>query len=222
MASVTQQTDSNFRWFVYFDAERDQWFQNEVDRLAVGAFEPVWVDGQFSAEKAVATIAKQSAAPWLITTRVDNDDALARDFIDTVQNQFEHQELEFINFKSGLQLSDEGGVYHCSEPSNPFITLIEKRGLQDPVGVYIEQHNRVSNHGPLRQVAAHPMWLQMVHGRNIHNVVHGVRADPAILMRFFDIRAEAAPMSRLALRTQQARTIALFFVRFLKRLSHVR
>jgi Putative rhamnosyl transferase len=221
IASVTQQTNRNFRWLVYFDNERAQWFQNEVDRLAVDAFEPVWVDGRFSAEKEVAAIAERSVAPWLITTRLDNDDALARDFIDVLQNQFKKQELEFLNFRSGLQLSEEGGVYHRRESSNAFVSLIERRGSQPPIGVYVDQHNRVYRHGPLRQVAAHPMWLQMVHERNISNMVHGVRANPAILKRFFDIQAVVAPMSPVALRTQQAKTATVLLSHALLRHVHL-
>ncbi|MET3175524.1 UNVERIFIED_ORG: hypothetical protein ABIB52_003391 [Arthrobacter sp. UYCu721] len=205
--SVVNQTNKNFKWLIYFDAERDEWFQHEVDRLAVGAFEPVWIDGPLSAEMAAAAVQERACADWVITTRVDNDDALSRDFIDAVQLQFNHQDLEFINFQSGLQLSDEGEVYHRSDPSGPFISLIERRKETPLRGVYVGRHDRIAEYGPVRQIVAHPMWLQMVHGLNIGNALRGIRAAPEILDEYFDVQVRPAEITNLRLRASQLTTI---------------
>lgn len=198
--SVLRQTTQNFRWLAYFDAERESWFEREVERLADGVFEPIWVAGELTPDLSAASVAERSSAPWVITTRVDNDDALARDFIEQVQLQFRHQETaEFINFSDGLQLSDGGKVFRRSDPSNAFISLIEKRTKKCPIGVYIDRHDRVSKHAPMRQVSTHPMWLQMVHGQNIGNTIRGVRAAPTILAQYFEVDAVAAPIMRFQL-----------------------
>ena len=62
----------------------------------------------------------------LITSRLDNDDAIARDFVEMVQNCFTKQEVEFINFTYGAQYSD-GRMFARLDPSNAFISLIERR-----------------------------------------------------------------------------------------------
>jgi hypothetical protein len=204
--SVVSQTEPNFTWLVYFDAERDPWFQTEIDRLSEGAFEPIWVDGPMTSDRAPADIASRSDSPWIITTRVDNDDALARDFIAKVQAEFAHQDCQFINFQSGLQMSDEGGIYHLSIPSNPFMSLVEKRTEKLPLGVFVDWHNRVSKLGPLKQVATHPMWIQMVHGRNITNTIGGIRANPKLMKLFFDVDMNASPLGKLQLAASQITT----------------
>jgi hypothetical protein len=59
-ASVVSQTEPSFTWLVYFDADRDPWFQTEIDRLSEGAFEPIWVDGPMTSARAAADIASRS------------------------------------------------------------------------------------------------------------------------------------------------------------------
>lgn len=220
--SITRQTNKNFRWIVYFDAERDEWFQREVDRLAPGAFEPIWVDGQLTSEKSASDVADRADTEWVITTRVDNDDAVARDFTASIQHEFEHQDFEFINFQAGLQLSTDGEVFHRVDPSNAFISLIEKKRDGGQIsGVYLDWHDRISAHGPIRQVQAHPMWLQMVHGLNIGNAIRGIRADPALLAQHFDVDAQAKPVSQAALRLSQVKTAAALAARVVSKPSRL-
>lgn len=221
-SSVISQTERNFTWLVYFDAEPDSWFQAEIDRLSAGVFEPIWVDGQLTPERAPADVASRSDAPWAITTRLDNDDALARDFIAQVQAQFTHQDCEFVNFQLGLQLSDEGGLYHSSNRSNPFISLMEKRTKMAPIGVWVDWHDRVSRHGPMKQVATHPMWVQMIHDRNISNTINGIRANPKLLQRFFDVDMETSPLTKLQLTTCQITSVISLEWRKVRNLSYAR
>lgn len=220
-SSIINQTNKNFRWLVYFDAERDEWFQREVDRLSAGGvFEPIWVEGPLDPQKTMAPVAERAISDWVITTRLDNDDAVAFDFIESIQSEYSGQDLEFINFQSGLQLSDDGGLYHRLDPSNAFISLIEKR-REALTGVYIDWHDRVASHGPIRQVNSHPIWLQMVHGQNIGNAIRGVRAKPQLLERHFVVQAAAKPTSPTALRLSQARTAASLMFRVLQKPSRI-
>jgi hypothetical protein len=215
--SVINQTNKNFRWLIYFDAERDEWFQKEVDRLSVGVFEPIWVDGPLTAEKAAAAVQKRSAAPWVITTRVDNDDALARDFIEAVQAQFSREDHQFINFQAGLQMSDDGAVYRRSDPSSPFISLIERRTEKPLNGVYMGRHDKIAAFGPIRQIVAPPMWLQMVHGLNIGNALRGIRAAPDAVNDYFDVQVRPAEITKMQLRASQFRTVVQLAVHVFRR-----
>lgn len=220
--SLASQTNKDFRWIVLFDSEREPWFEAEVERLSRdGLFEPVWVEGPFEPAAAARLFAERSSADWLITTRVDNDDALARDFIDMVQSQFERQKVEFVNFQSGLQLTDTGELFHRLDPSNAFISLIEKRDGEAPRGVYVDWHDRVEKHGPMRQVRSHPMWLQMVHGRNIGNQARGVRADPGLLAQYFDVHREAATVTRSKLMVSKAGSAIKLAARVIRKPSRI-
>lgn len=217
--SLRSQSVNGFRWLVYFDAERDEWFQQEVDRLSEGTFEPIWVEGEFIQEGTVNDITERASKPWVISTRVDNDDAVAVDFIAAIQSEF-RERTEFVNFTSGLQLSDDGAVFYRSDPSNAFISLIEPRS-GDLMGVYVAWHDRVGSFAPVRQVVTHPMWVQMVHGLNIGNAVRGVRANPSLLARHFKIGREARGVGRAALLYYQATSAGLLALRVLRRPQRV-
>jgi hypothetical protein len=214
--SIKSQTVQDFEWLVYFDAERDQWFEDEVYRLAADTFTPVWVEGRFSPQDCAADIGARASKKWVITTRVDNDDALARDFVEQVQGCFAGV-TEFVNFTSGLQLTDDGRAYHRSDPSNAFISLIEPVTDGPLMGVYVAWHDRVSAYAPVRQVTTHPMWVQMVHGKNIANALHGIRADHKIVAAHFDIGINAAPLSRPALLGSQAVSAVALSLRIIRK-----
>lgn len=207
--SITGQTEKGFKWLVFFDDERDQWFQKEVDRLSAGVFEPIWVSGALTTGLIAESVAARSSSPWLITTRMDNDDAAARDFIETIQAEFSGQEFEFINLKSGMQLTDDGALFRWVDLSSPFISLVERRMQQLPRTVHLDGHDRLHRHGHIRQAkSAHPMWIQMVHGRNLANTAKGVRASPAALSNHFDIDCRVVPIGALSLRITQVTTLA--------------
>lgn len=220
--SIRSQTNKDFRWLVLFDSIKEMWFGEEIARLSEdGSFEPIWVDGPMTPEWLGATIASFSNAEWLITSRVDNDDAVSRDFVDLVQSQFALQNFEFINFQSGLQLTDSGELFHRLDPSSAFISLVEKRNGSLPKTVYLASHSEVAHHGTVRQVRSHPTWLQMIHGRNMANEVLGVRADPTLLAKHFDIKVPASEMSRGELMASKAKSAAALALRVLEKPSRL-
>lgn len=203
--SVRSQTSQAFRWIVLLDAQSPPWLHGAISRLADGLFEPVWIDGFFTPPRAAKLVTERSSADWLITSRLDNDDAIARDYIEAVQACFTRQ-IGFINFPSGLQLTDTGELFHRVDPSNPFVSLIERR--DDSQGVYHIRHDHALAFGKVRQVKSRPMWLQMIHDRNAGNQANGVRAYPALLDQFFAVEVSAKPASKVALWASQVRSSA--------------
>nr|WP_281359110.1 glycosyltransferase [Pseudarthrobacter oxydans] len=213
--AVREQSAQAFKWLVYFDAEREEWFEEAVNALADGVFEPVWVAGKFDPKACARDVRTRSSQPWVITTRVDNDDALARDFVEQVQAQFAER-TEFVNFTAGMQLTDDGRLLHRSDPSNAFISLIEPNS-DTLMSVYVDWHDRVSKYAPIRQVRTHPMWVQMVHGRNIANKVHGIRANPALLSKYFEVNLTAARIGMIQLVAHQMTSIASLAFRVVRK-----
>jgi hypothetical protein len=181
----------------------------------------VWIDGPLSPEIIACILTERATTPWVISSRLDNDDALARDYIESVQTEFRRQDAEFINFTGGLQLSDEGALYYRSDPSNAFLSLIEKRTDKPLIGVFVDWHDRVSKHAPVRQVSTHPMWLQMVHGRNIGNAIRGIRADYRLLAMHFDVDATASPIGRSQLLARQTASAVSLAWRVVRKPSRV-
>ena len=183
--TVRAQEGAPFRWLVLFDERCPDDFRSTVADLAGdGTFLPLWTREPFRRDSYSAPIAAMSETPWLITTRLDSDDGLATDFLAAVQRQFGRQRLEFVAFTRGLQIDRSGAVYQADYVSNPFLSLVERRGGSAPLTVYAAKHATASALAPLRAVKAPPMWLQVVHDHNVSNIVNGVRTPPAALDKF--------------------------------------
>ncbi|MHC9045972.1 glycosyltransferase [Microbacterium saperdae] len=178
-SSLTRQTSRTFQWLVFFDIDTPTWLREEIDELSPGLFTPVYVSS-WAPQIAQSAVAEVSTAPYLITTRIDSDDAVARQFVADVQSHFDDQESLYINLLSGVQVERSGEVYRYDEPSNPFISYIEKRVKTAlPRTVFQNlSHGRSREFGDLLNVVGPPRWMQIIHGSNIANGVRGLRVRP--------------------------------------------
>ena len=174
LPSVVAQRGATFHWLVFCDAASPEWFKQKMS--SYGALvSTLYIDGPATDEviaKSVATTGLASR-PYLITTRLDNDDALGVDHLRLVQLKFKQQEREFLIFPFGLQLY-RGRLYNTYWRSNPFLSLTEKiRADGSFTTVMCVEHNRVREAGRVRTILSAPQWLQVIHGSNLLNTLRG-------------------------------------------------
>ena len=209
-SSLARQTERGFQWLVFFDVDTPEWLREEIDALRVDLFTPVYVSSWSSgiAQQAVAGV---SSAPYLITTRIDSDDAVARQFVADVQSHFDRQESLYINLLCGVQVERTGEVYRYDEPSNPFISYIEKRADSVPPRTvfFSLSHGRSRWYADLLNVVGPPRWMQVIHGSNIANCVRGPRARPEPFEADFDLELPFdREVSARRYRQERARSVA--------------
>jgi hypothetical protein len=187
--SVRAQTERDFRWLVFLDDRCPDDFREEIEELGHDLFEPVWGHRLFWSGVASDAVAERSQAPYLVTTRFDSDDALARDFVATVQAHCRGRNGVFVNLTRGLQVDRSGAVYRYDHRSNPFLSYVERRVPgRPPYTVYGPRgHSSVREHGAVLEVKAPPMWLQVIHDGNLSNDVRGTRVDPRIVRERFEL-----------------------------------
>ena len=175
LPSVHGQTCQEFVWLVFFSDRTPAEFRERISAHAANwpVLRPVFVDA-FDDETLRAQIKGNefADAPWLITTRLDNDDALAVDFIAGVQKEFSPSHRIVLNFPFGFGWRD-GRVYLDRQRSNPFTSLIEKTG--EMMTIYSQDHRYLEQIAELRQLKTPPMWLQVIHNWNVENRLRGVR-----------------------------------------------
>jgi hypothetical protein len=146
----------------------------------------------------------------VVTSRVDNDDAIGRTFMAAVQAEAATAPLQrggcFINFDLGYHLR-AGEVYHTEHRANPFCSLVEERDAFQ--GVYAVRHTDLASLYPVVNVRNRRPWLTVIHERNALNRVDGVRCRSAELTTEFNWLppGEVAPYGWLAFRTQGARAL---------------
>jgi len=183
--SFAGQTSRDFTWLVFFDALTPPWLRERVAELAAGAFEPVYVEGELDAAYLSRELGRRCTTPYLLTTGVDSDDAVAVDFIETIQRSFAPAEREVVNLVNGAQYCG-GRFYLRPYTRNPFCTMVEHVETAAPITVYADFHYKIDLLAPVRNVrTAHPMWLQVVHGRNILNEIVGLRVRPGAVTPHF-------------------------------------
>lgn len=174
IASISAQSEPGYKWLVFFDDRVERDFRARVSALAAGRFEPIWTSDFFDGKLVAKFIADRTDKPYVITTRVDNDDSLATDYIATVQGFFAGQERIYINFVRGFQQVVSGRVYRYDAISNAFISMIERADRQGGFRtVFDGKHFEAPRLGDVLQVKTAPMWCQTIHAGNMMNQVRG-------------------------------------------------
>lgn len=191
-STVRTQQGADFTWLVLFDDRCPDDFRADVEELAEGTFTPVWSHEPWSpaifARAIEADRPAGDVAPWLLTTRLDSDDGIARDFMASVQREFVPTEGLFVDFPRGIQIDRSGATYLYDQLSSPFLTLVERRRPDAlPSTVYAARHARARQWGPVREVSAPPMWVQVIHGSNLLNMTVGARVSPRVVNERFDL-----------------------------------
>jgi len=184
--SVVAQSCQNFKWIILFDIDTPLFFKNKVARyFRWQNLIPLFIRGREIMTEVRKIILKniEGNTKYLITTRLDNDDAIFRNYIFDIQKNFKCQEFHFLNFVNGYLLTKHG-LYRNQDMSNPYISLIEK--LDGFKTVWCGEHNKLSVMGPVKQIVCEPAWLTIIHGRNISNKVEGVLQPPAKLRDLYD------------------------------------
>jgi len=192
--SMRAQTVQEFRWLVFFDCSTPTDFVTRIEEIAASwkNFIPVFTD-DMSVDTVRASIARQNAGgtPYLITTRLDNDDAVRVDFLEQVQEQFSGQDRVVVNFMNGLVWKN-GRIYSHRDPSNAFASMIEAN--RGPLTVWCRQHPRLSEIAPILQIHGDPAWLQVIHGTNVSNRVRGKRCPVSQIRSQFGISSSVLPV----------------------------
>jgi len=191
--SLHCQTNQQFKWLVFFDVQTPELFKEKISKYAEWKnFIPIYVDyfeDKVLRESLLQNIGNETN--FLITTRVDNDDALRKTFVESIQKNFFSQEFEFINFVNGYVLSLANlKLYALKHLSSPFASLIERRVDLTSDGfktVLCEDHGKLSEVGAVKQINAQPAWIQIVHGNNVINSTRGLRQPIARLKDDFKI-----------------------------------
>ena len=168
LPSVAAQTEQGFRWVIYFDVETPQEFRDRIEACRrvhpfVPYFTPLFPGSGWprSLRELLGDPPARSRgagpAPWLLTTRLDNDDALAVDHVARLQAAvaaLPAPQRCSLNFTHGFVLND-GRVYAHEHRSNAFASWLEPWDAPMCTAQDIE-HMKMADHGPIRQIDGPP------------------------------------------------------------------
>lgn len=180
--SVSKQTNTNFTWLILFnDKLPERWrikmqkyidiFPNLEIRYLSEIFENKWKNLLSNLIKKELEICKINPE-FIITTRIDNDDAFNLSYIDEIQNYYlKNQQESIINFSNGLQFVPEYRVLknHRNKYGH-FGSLIEKNdGKAETILAFPHNAPPIALKSICLDIEQ-PMWLEVLHQTNVMNI----------------------------------------------------
>ena len=193
LPSMIGQVDKNFEWWVYFDINTPAKFLLKNKRLSeeFSNFKPKYVKNYQEFENAyiqdIKIEIKELNLEYILTTRLDNDDALHKFFVKSLQ-QVQINKTKILEFPTGLTLNIENlELRKYSSRNNPFISLLEKvKNQENILGIYSREHGNWEGFNA-EIVSNKPYWMQVIHKKNIYNRARGELVLRSSL-RFFEIK----------------------------------
>jgi len=175
--SVSGQTNKNFTWLVLFNDKLPGKWKNKCEdyKKKCPNFEPRYLSAVETREwknmlnKLI--LDEIDDCDFVLTTRLDNDDAIYLSFVDSIQKYFlENQEEAIINYADGLQYIPKYNILkNTTFPKSHFNTLIEKNtsNLQTVLSFAHSELSNSFNSVFLKEKT--PMWLEVIHSTNVVN-----------------------------------------------------
>lgn len=176
LPSVQNQTNQNFIWLLLLDEntpndykDRIKLYQKKCNRITP-VYLPTHLD---NANEVYARIGQEYAldVDFLVTTRLDNDDALHKDYVKDVQKivlESNSWRTTVISFMRGLQLYEKRDIaFRLEYVSNHFVSLIEPTSgsVRSALGY---DHTKITKNFPCI-IKKQLRWLEVVHDTNVVN-----------------------------------------------------
>lgn len=175
--SVMAQDSDDFEWILLMDAGTPQWCIDRMDALKkiCAGMKTVYVSREnsrhFAAVFKEAVSGMKGDCERVITTYLDNDDAISRSFVREVRSAADKvRNGTVISFFRGYQyFCDIRMATMVEYPNNHFISLVES--AEDPRTVFgYGSHISIDRLLAVRMIDR-PGWIEVVHGNNVDNDV---------------------------------------------------
>ncbi|POY39545.1 hypothetical protein C3L50_10270 [Flavobacterium alvei] len=177
LPSVAAQTNKNFTWLLYFDTTTPEKFKKRIEFILskYANFKALFIDGMPEFYPKIQEFIANSSVnfPHIITSRIDNDDCLHKNFINEIQNQFSSQNFQAIDVIKGytLQIAPNYILGKKEHLFNPFISLIELN--KNPKTVWFSNHAQWKKENRITQITHERLWLSIIHAKNKVNQFDG-------------------------------------------------
>lgn len=175
LPSFINQTNKKFVWLVFFDENTPKEYKDIIASIQkrFPTFSPIFVkDFNHMRETLIKTIPTlyKSSTEYVITTDIDNDDMIHKDFVETLQSLYQPKHDLVIDLRKGLQVTlkntdTSANVFFMAY--SPFISIVEHK---DNVQCVIKENH--VNYRQYRDVAFNDsdiLFIQIVHENNMVN-----------------------------------------------------
>lgn len=177
--SITNQKNQNFEWLVFFDFDTKEKYREKIIEYEkkYKKFKPIFIKESKSFKERFRQEIINSTSPeieYIITTRIDNDDAIHYNAIEKIQQNFKNQDLFIIDFPKGIcfQIEPSIKLSKVSIKDTHFISLVEK--ISDFITVLAHPHNKWPNTINRVLITEEHYWLETIHKFNLINTFKAI------------------------------------------------
>lgn len=173
--SVKNQTNQNFTWCIFFDIDTPQSFKARIIALTANITNviPLFIDGMPDLNVSFKNFIRENITnndSHIITTRIDNDDIIHKDFVDIIQSLYRPSDCAVIDLRNGYQVSIDVAkpeVRLYIHPFNAFVSVIENVKSFDTV--YSRMHYDWEIEKDIILYKKKPLWMELSHQENFVN-----------------------------------------------------
>lgn len=189
LPSMAGQSCQNFEWLVHFGVDTPADVRERIGLWQKSVhLTPVW--DEVAVRTTIAERVRSSAAV-IVTTRLDNDDGLHKEYVAVIQGEIGEPRAEVLCPTYGYSLQyPEGEVRLSRDPLSAFITLVDPVTGPPTRTVRSVQHREAASLAPLREIGEPPLWLQVSHGRNLWNRPNGALCSIDGVREAFNLKPE--------------------------------
>ena len=202
LPSIKSQTDQKFVWIVLFDSTTPERYKYKLDKYKVECpqFEPVYVEpakGRYFAEIFREEIVKRLNSVRVVSSYLDNDDALNVRFVeDLKQRALAAEEGTFFYYDKGVQyFAGDGFALRINYPRNHFVSVVEKGDSSSVKGIFgFGRHYYIgkTRGAVIEHLKTEPMWCEVVHEKNMINDANFIIGtmmvrDKELMHRYFAV-----------------------------------
>lgn len=205
LPSLMHQTCQNFEWIVLFDSKTPERFRAKIDayQKMCPQILPVFVKperGRYFATIFRDEMVKRLSGERVLSTYLDNDDALNVRFVEDLQRRAESlADGTFIRYSDGYQYyTEEQFMLRIHYPRNHFVSVVEKGDPSTIKGIFgYGRHFYIDVIAGVRieTVSGLPMWCEVVHEKNMINDANfligtKVIKDKKVLREIFSVNED--------------------------------
>lgn len=184
LPSMRKQINKNFKWFLLFDEGTDESYTNYFSDVGI----PVLCGSNEDGHEKIKDCFKDEGPCFTVTTRLDNDDALSKHYIEVAQlyaraAMYAEEGVGIphaLNFRTGYELDIESKAVNLRDfPDSSFFSLIEGIVPSSEIRFASMQHHaRIGKTFPVTNLSTKdPFWMMSLHRENAGNEAKGKATD---------------------------------------------